>query len=79
MKIDEFLKNPQGKGAIIPGREQILTGRLRHLHGIEGVPGRQNLAGMGSGAEVPSGICFGRKAGGTEGSCSAALLPPVSV
>lgn len=24
MKIDEFLKNPQGKGAIIPGREQIL-------------------------------------------------------
>ena len=24
MKIDEFLKNPQGKGAIIPGKEQIL-------------------------------------------------------
>ena len=24
MKIDEFLKNPQGKGAIIPGREQLL-------------------------------------------------------
>lgn len=25
MKIDEFLKNPLGKGAIMPGREQILT------------------------------------------------------
>ena len=24
MKIDEFLKNPMGKGAVIPGREQLL-------------------------------------------------------
>ena len=26
MKIDEFLKNPLGKGAIIPGREDLLRG-----------------------------------------------------
>ena len=25
MKIDEFLKNPVGKGTIIPGKEQLLT------------------------------------------------------
>ena len=25
MKIDEFLRNPVGKGAIIPGRDMLLT------------------------------------------------------
>lgn len=35
MKIDEFLKNPMGKGAIIPGRDshlQVLDYRLELLH-----------------------------------------------
>lgn len=35
MKIDEFLKNPMGKGAIIPGRDsllQVLDYRLELMH-----------------------------------------------
>jgi hypothetical protein len=35
MKIDEFLKNPQGKGAIIPGKEQLLMSLDYRLSLIE--------------------------------------------
>ena len=46
MKIDEFLKNPVGKGTIIPGKEQILTNldyRLQVLQKYKDIMQRKPL------------------------------------